>query len=477
MSGGPLRILQLLTHHRIHSGGAIQAFLLARALVRRGHDVTFAVCERHGEMDPATRARVLAIGCRYEGHALSARRSIGTIRESLRRGAFDVVHVHREVALERFLQAARRGPEVGAVANVGTSKPPDRAQAKRLRSPLLDRVVVVAEALKELLVCTAGLEPTKVEVVLGAYDEERFRDDARPTPRSALLPDGAPVDAPLVGCLANLDPKKGHDVLARAAAIVHRARPDARFLLAGKGDAETARRLAAAAGLPPDVMLPLGFVDDVPGFLKALDVSVSASTRGEGLTGAVRESLALGAPVVCTAVAGNVELVRHRATGLAVPPGDPDALARAILDCLDDPAAARLRADRGRDLVVGRLTSARRAERMESLYRDVTRWRDVRRGPVDRFLFPDPGGEPAEGTAAKSNRAARGGGAPGGLRPGENDPGRHEPGTGGQDTGGPDSDRRDADGTGRDGPNRGDAGARRAVIADRGPTGAPEGAR
>lgn len=386
MSGaGGLAVLQLLTHHRINSGGAIQAWLLSRELARLGHDVTVAMNERDGT-DPATRARIEAIGCRYAGVRLRSLRAIADLRGLLRRGRFDVVHLHREGALLRFLQAAPLCPPIGAVANVGTSKPPGRRHGARFRSRNIDRVVVVAEALKSVLVRSAGVDPGRIDVVYGAYDEERFHPHALPYDRTQQF--GVPADARLIGLIANIDRKKGHESFVRAAAKVAAQRQDCWFVCAGKGDREALLCLADQHGLARDRLLALGFHDDIPRLLRTLDLSVSASTHGEGLTGAVRESLAMGTPVISTAVAGNVEIVRHAATGLLVPPGDAEALAAAMLKCLEDPAAARARAERGLAEVRDRLTARRRAEIMTGIYRDIVRWREVRRTPIERILYP-----------------------------------------------------------------------------------------
>lgn len=384
MTAPRLRILQVLTHGKINAGGAVQAWLLSRELVRLGHSVTMAFAERTDGPNAATVARVTAIGCRYAGLRLSSLGSIRAVRDLLRQG-FDVVHLHRELALQRFLQAAPLSPAVGAVANVGTSKLPSPARARRLRSQRIDRVVVVAEALKRLLVRTARVEPTRIEVVYGAYDEERFAADVLPYERAAAF--GVPAAARLVGLIGNLDPKKGHRVFVHAARHVLDRRDDCWFVCAGKGNRGRLDRFAEEAGVPPERILFLGFRDDVPRLLKSLDVSVCASTKGEGLTGSLREAMALGVPVVSTALAGNVEIVRQGETGLLVAPRDARGLAAAIQDVLDDPAAAAARAENGR-VEVQRFTSRRRADQMARLYEDVRTYRQVRGMAVDSILYP-----------------------------------------------------------------------------------------
>jgi len=386
MSPARLSILHILTHNRVNAGGAFQSLLLCRELARRGHQVTLAFSERDEGTKPEVQRQVESIGCRYVGFRLRKLASVPAIRSLLAEG-FDVVHLHRELALQRFLQAAPLSQQVGAVANVGTSKIPSPARARRLRSRRIDRIVVVAEAIKRLLVNTARIDPARIDVIYGAFDEQRFQPDVPPYDRSAEF--GLPGHGKLIGMIANYDPKKGHAVLAEAARRILDRRDDCWFVCAGKGERSHLRGLARAARVPEDRLIHLGFHEDIPRLLRTLDVSVCASTKGEGLTGSIRESMAMGTPVISSALAGNVEIIRQRETGLLVPPGDAESLAGAVLETLDDPAAARLRADRGRDEVRERFTSVRRTDQMERLYAEVALYRRVREMSTDAILFPE----------------------------------------------------------------------------------------
>ncbi|MFH0945722.1 MAG: glycosyltransferase family 4 protein [Planctomycetota bacterium] len=386
MTTARLSILQVLTHSKVNAGGAIQAFLLSRELARLGHRVTMVFSEREDGTRQEVKARVESAGCRYVGMRLRRRASIGELRALLAEG-FDVAHLHRELALQRFLQAAPLSMSIGAVANVGTSKIPALARARRLRSRRIDRIVVVAEALKRLLVSAARIDPTHIEVVYGAFDEERFLPDIPPYDREAefrIDPSGK-----LIGLIANFDPKKGHKVFVQAAHKILAQRPDCWFLFAGKGDRARLDEMADASGVPRERLIFLGFHEDIPRLVRTLDVSVCASTKGEGLTGTIRESMAMGTPVVSSALAGNVEIVRQRETGLLVPPGDANALADAVLETLAKPDESSQWAARARQLVRERFTSRHRAVQMARLYGEIAEYRKVREMPAETILYPD----------------------------------------------------------------------------------------
>jgi glycosyltransferase involved in cell wall biosynthesis len=78
---------------------------------------------------------------------------------------------------------------------------------------------------------------------------------------------------------------------------------------------------------------------------------VARNGQREGLPVVLMEALAAGVPVVATRLSGVPELILDGETGLLAEPGDPESLARSIEAVLEDPLAARTRAEAGRNLV------------------------------------------------------------------------------------------------------------------------------
>lgn len=93
----------------------------------------------------------------------------------------------------------------------------------------------------------------------------------------------------------------------------------------------------------------LGWLDDATPLLRQLDVLVIATATGEGFPGSVLEALAHGVPVVSCATGGVDELVLDGVTGIACPPGDISAAARALEQLRDDPALRARLGTAGRD--------------------------------------------------------------------------------------------------------------------------------
>jgi glycosyltransferase involved in cell wall biosynthesis len=214
-----------------------------------------------------------------------------------------------------------------------------------------------------------GIPERKLRTIYGSFDVDRFDPaTSAETMRQAWR---VPASAPLIGMAASFKSrKKGQSDFLKAAAHLLRERPDAYFLLAGDGSPAHARHLAQELGIAERVCFP-GFVTDMPAALAAMDVVVCASTRGEGLTGSVREALAMARPVVSTDVAGNRELVRNGETGVLTPARDPTALARAVSSLLTNRAEAAKLGAAGRALVLELCTDDARATKVEKLYREV----------------------------------------------------------------------------------------------------------
>jgi glycosyltransferase involved in cell wall biosynthesis len=154
------------------------------------------------------------------------------------------------------------------------------------------------------------------------------------------LPDGF-----LIGCVANLRPIKGIDVLLRAVGGSDQLRDSCRVVLIGAGPEESAlRALAAEQGIGDRVFF-LGSRPDIPELLRGLDMAVLAS-HAESSPNSVLEYMATGLPVVGTSAGGIPELLLPNRAGLVVPPGRPEELGEAIESLLQSP---ELRAACGRE--------------------------------------------------------------------------------------------------------------------------------
>ena len=268
------------------------------------------------------------------------------------------------------------------VSNRGTAAPLDVFNSIKYRSSHVTRILAVSEAVKQVLCKSGRIFPEKIEVIHSAVDLDDFDPalDGRPVRGELGLPAGAPV----VGVIGSLRFVPGHlkggmELLAAARTVIA-ACPQTRFLIVGAVDRELFRRAADPSVV--DRFIFTGFREDVPRMMAACDLIASSSTRLEGLASVLREALAMKKPVVATDVGGNRELVVPDQTGLLVPPGDPEALARAIITLQQNPELAASLAAAGRKLVEEEFSLTARVERVEGLYYRAVAG-DLRRRPQD----------------------------------------------------------------------------------------------
>ena len=180
---------------------------------------------------------------------------------------------------------------------------------------------------------------------------------------------GLAADEIVVGTVANFRAQKDYPNLLAAARLLADRRVPVRIVAVGQGpQEEETRALHAALGLGDRVILT-GRRDDAVAVMAACDAFVMASNN-EGLPVAIMEALALGLPVVSTAVGGIPEAITDGTDGILVPARHPEALATALTRIVEDPALrARLAAGAAAagDQYDIRTTTAR----LEAIYREV----------------------------------------------------------------------------------------------------------
>jgi glycosyltransferase involved in cell wall biosynthesis len=212
---------------------------------------------------------------------------------------------------------------------------------------ITDRLIVVSPRNIEKGLADGIATLAKYVTIRSGVELDRFRQPIRP--REAVRAElGVPLDAAVVGTVTRLSPQKAPLDFVETAAQVAAQRPGVHFVVVGDGPlrAEVEARIAAA-GLAGRFHLA-GLRRDVPDLLHSFDV-FALSSLWEGLPRVLPQAMAAGLPIVATAADGNAEAVKDGVNGLLTPPGDPDALASALLCLLNDPALAAQMGAAGRE--------------------------------------------------------------------------------------------------------------------------------
>jgi glycosyltransferase involved in cell wall biosynthesis len=291
-------------------------------------------------------------------------KSVRALARIIRDHEIQVVHAHKGIARRLAILAGLLTPLPVLVANRGVSFPIGRLQALGYATRRVTAIVAVCESVKQGLVA-GGVPGAKIEVVYSGTDTERFHPGVDGTAIRKEL--GLNTGDPLI-TQVGVRSTKGNDDIIDAMSIVIDRIPHARLFVVGARNPRPLLERARAQGIEHAVRV-LGYREDIPEILRGSTCCVDASHTGLGLSGSLREALAVGTPVVATDIEGNPELVQDGVTGMLVRPRDVAGFAAAILHLIDDPANAMALGRAGRELVVRQFSTRTKVDRMEALYR------------------------------------------------------------------------------------------------------------
>ena len=194
-----------------------------------------------------------------------------------------------------------------------------------------DRVIAVSNRMSGALMAN-GLKAARIATIHNGID---LRTIVPVKAREEIRRELGLGDAIVIGTAGRLDAVKGQDTLLHAAKLILEQEPRARFVIAGDGPLEhDLKALASRLGIDHACRF-LGARSDVHAVIAAMDVFTLPSLS-EGLPMAVLEAMSLSRPVVVSNVGGLPEVIRHRESGMLVPPADANALASACLELTRD---------------------------------------------------------------------------------------------------------------------------------------------
>jgi glycosyltransferase involved in cell wall biosynthesis len=334
-------------------GGERHLADLSHALASLGHEVYAAYVPGsplEAELSFLTKGSTLALSRR--NYVMNLIGLAGFVRAH----SIEIVHAH-----------AARDYHLAALAVRLASRGRRRINRHLLRGA--GRVIAVSRAVAQSLQRNGVIEPSKITVVHNGIDTDRFARSV-----AAASPPGGDSSV-MVGTVGHLAPIKGQDVFMRAAALICVRHPGVHFVVIGEDKSpqmvyrKSLERLVAELGLKGSVRMP-GWQDDIPSVLSSLTLFVSAA-RSEPFGLAIVEAMAAGLPVVAAASEGASEIIEDGFSGKLVTVGDPESLAEAVNELLDDPIECSRLGGNALLAARQRYSLTRMAGETERVYREV----------------------------------------------------------------------------------------------------------
>lgn len=353
----------------IEGGGAERVIVdLARGLRARGHEVMVVFLEGTDAIVPSLTAE----GIRCERLLQRQHFAAGPLadftpacilrfRQLIRQWRPDLIdaHIPRPTMWAALAQRSLKDkvPFIYTEHNIQSAYPSWSRWIYGVFLPVTDHVIAISQAGADSFVERWQWERSHLTRIWNGIQPERV------VPRRSALAVreelGVSAEAKVVLNVGNLTSRKAQEVLVRSLSRVQLRVPEVKCWIAGSlelepGTAGMIQEEIKLLGLEQCLTL-LGPRRDVADLIAAADVFV-LSSRQEGFPITILEAMAAGKPVVTTAVGGCAEAVVHGVTGLVVPAEDPRRLADALVEVLNDSAAAARMGAAGRRRVESRFS-------------------------------------------------------------------------------------------------------------------------
>jgi len=266
--------------------------------------------------------------------------SVARLVVLIKRERIDIVHSNTSAVFAGAIAAKLcRRPHVWHVHEIVTY-PKFVSKILSIAIPLFsDVVVAVSCSVKEHLAQAHRSGNGKIKVIYNALHEEDFPPKAEWHDFKEQL--GLEQDDVVIGTVGRIKKDKGQTYLMEAAKKVVARHPEVKFVIVGdvfkgqESSMDELRKKISDLEIEDNVLLT-GFREDAPSLLASFGVFVLPSIIPEAFPTCILEAMAVGKPVVATALGGSRELVKPNVTGYLVPTDDANAMSGAILRLVED---------------------------------------------------------------------------------------------------------------------------------------------
>ena len=228
-----------------------------------------------------------------------------------------------------------------------------------------DHVLTTSKKITNHIKSTFRLGENYISTVSTGINLEQFSPEG---PKANLFEDGNADQIPVIGMVSVLRSWKGHPIFLKAVRLLLDQGVRARFVIVGEGPQyDNICEMIEQHRLEADVTL-LGYREDVPDILRALDVLVIPSTKHEGIPQIGLQALACETPVVGSDAGGIPEIIRPNETGRICLAGKVEPLSEVIMESLNKPEMTYRMSEEGRRFVQRGHGTDHMLDRLEQIY-------------------------------------------------------------------------------------------------------------
>ncbi len=243
-----------------------------------------------------------------------------------------------------------------------------RRLASRVLAGITDRIMTVSKASQRILAADIGVSAQRIDVIPNGVDTVAF---------SPVADDKMPKGRLVVGTVGSLKPIKNQSMLIRAVVGLVESGLYVELRIVGDGtDADRLTELVRSLRAEPFIHL-LGLQDDIPAFLRGLNVFVLPSDT-EAHPIALLEAMACGLPCVATRVGGVPEILREGEVGILIEPRDQTALEQALTELIEQPVLRSELGKAARVRVCERYSKEQMVDAYANMYRELSQIAECR---------------------------------------------------------------------------------------------------
>lgn len=322
-----MKILHIEMGRHVY-GGAKQVLHLIEGLKSRGIE-NMLVCEHDAEISNFAEpyAKIVALKTGGDIDLLTIFKLIGIIR----RHRPNIVHIHSRRGVDWFGGIAAKLTGTPVVLSRRVDNPESRI-ATLLKYALFNKTVAISQGIANVLL-KQGLSTNKLRVIHSAIDTSIYDRAYHKDQLLELF--NLPQNAIVLGVIAQLIPRKGHQFLLNVLPNIIRKAPNTKVVFFGQGSHQaTLQASAQQLGIAKHVVFA-GFRHDLAELIGCLDVVVHPALM-EGLGVSLLQAGAAGVPLIGSDAGGIPEIVRDGLTGLLVAPGDQRGLENAVMTLVED---------------------------------------------------------------------------------------------------------------------------------------------